>query len=144
MANKPLTRRQTEALEFIKSFIASKGYPPTIREMADHLGLQSSSTAFNLLEILVRKGFIKKGNGPRELQIVGLETGAEKDREIARLREALIEAKGDFEYILSWNSLPETLVTWVKMAMSSIDEELGGIASESYNDTPALGDITGA
>ncbi len=70
MANKPLTRRQTEALEFIKSFVASKGYPPTIREMADHLGLQSSSTAFNLLEQLVRKGFVTKGPGPRTLRVV--------------------------------------------------------------------------
>ncbi|MEK5162047.1 MarR family transcriptional regulator [Paenibacillus sp. FSL R5-0527] len=70
MANKPLTRRQTEALEFIKSFVASKGYPPTIREMADHLGLQSSSTAFNLLDQLVRKGFVTKGPGPRTLRVV--------------------------------------------------------------------------
>ncbi|WP_339816815.1 hypothetical protein MKZ15_15500 [Paenibacillus sp. FSL R7-0216] len=125
MNNKPLTRRQAEALEFIKSFVAGKGYPPTVREIADHMQYQSSSTAFQLLEVLVHKGFIKKGNRPRELQIVGFETGAEKDKEIARLREALVEARGDFEYILSWNTLPETLVTWVKTAMASIIEELG-------------------
>lgn len=125
MANKPLTRRQREALEFIKSFVFQKGYPPTVREIADHMQYQSSSTAFQLLEVLVRKGFIKKGNGPRVLQIVGLDAREEKDKEISRLREALVEARGNFEFILSWNSLPESLVTRVKTAMVSITEELG-------------------
>lgn len=35
----------------------------------------SSSIAFNILEQVVRKGYIKKGTGPRELQIVGCEVG---------------------------------------------------------------------
>lgn len=87
MVNKPLTRRQAEVLEFIKAFVTRKGYPPTVREIADHMHYQSSSTAFQLLEMLVRKEFIKKGNGSRELQIIGFETMTEKDAEIARLRE---------------------------------------------------------
>jgi len=94
MANKPLTRRQGEALQFIKSFVSKNGYPPTVREIGDHMGLQSPSTAFNILEILVRKGYIKRGNRPRELQIVGYESMAEKDEEIARLREALVHIAG--------------------------------------------------
>lgn len=89
MSTKPLTRRQTEALEFIKSFVASKGYPPSIRELANGLNLQSSSTSYYILEQLAIKGYVKKGSRPRELQIVGLESMAEKAKEIARLREAL-------------------------------------------------------
>lgn len=42
MNDKPLTQRQTEALEIIKSFVAQNGYPPTVRELADKL-------VFNLL-----------------------------------------------------------------------------------------------
>lgn len=128
MTNKPLTRRQAEALDFIKSFVARKGYPPSVRQLAEGLNLQSPSTAFSILEQLVRKGYITKGSNPREMRIIGAETLAEKDEEIARLREALIEAKGDFEYIFSWDTLPETLVTWVKTAIKSIDQELGGEA----------------
>lgn len=128
METKPLTRRQTEALDFIKSFVARKGYPPSVRELAEGLNLQSSSTSFNILEALVQKGYVKKGSNPRELQIVGAETMADKDAEIDRLRKALIEAKGDFEYIFSWDALPDTLVTWVKTAIKSIDQELGGEA----------------
>ncbi|MBQ4899337.1 MarR family transcriptional regulator [Paenibacillus sp. Marseille-P2973] len=70
MSNKTLTQRQSEALEIIKSFVAQNGYPPSIRELADQLGLQSSSTAFNLLDQLVRKGFINKGPGPRMLRVI--------------------------------------------------------------------------
>ncbi|MNW37046.1 LexA repressor [compost metagenome] len=94
MKTKPLTRRQAEALEFIKSFVSSKGYPPTVREIADHMGHSSSSTTFHILEALVRKGCIKKGNKPRELQIIGFVTGDEKDREITRLQEALQRIAG--------------------------------------------------
>lgn len=128
MTNKPLTRRQAEALDFIKSFVARKGYPPSVRQLARGLNMLSSSTAFSLLEQLVRKGYVNKGSNPRELQIVGAETMADKDAEIDRLRKALIEAKGDFEYIFSWDALPDTLVTWVKTAIKSIDQELGGEA----------------
>ncbi|GIO36229.1 hypothetical protein J41TS12_10900 [Paenibacillus antibioticophila] len=128
MTNKPLTRRQAEALDFIKSFVARKGYPPSVRQLARGLNMLSSSTAFSLLEQLVRKGYVNKGSNPRELQIVGAETMADKDAEIDRLRKALIEAKGDFEYIFSWDALPDTLVTCVKTAIKSIDQELGGEA----------------
>lgn len=70
MSNKPLTRRQAEALEFIKSFVTKNGYPPTVREIASHMKYQSTSTAFQLLEQLVRKGFVTKGAGPRMLRVV--------------------------------------------------------------------------
>ena len=92
--NKPLTRRQAEALDFIKLFVSSKGYPPSVRQLARGLNMLSSSTAFSLLEQLVRKGYVKKGSNPRELQIVGAETMADKDAEIARLREALERIAG--------------------------------------------------
>ena len=121
MTTKPLTRRQTEVLQFIKSFITKNTYPPTVREIAEHLDLKSHSTAFCLLEQLVRKGFIKKGAGSRELQVID---GDGSDSEIARLRAALVEAKGDLEFILSWDGLPETVVTWVNTAISSVNEEI--------------------
>jgi repressor LexA len=70
MTSKSLTKRQSEALEFIKAFVAANGYPPTVREIGENLGLQSSSTAFNLLEQLVKKGYVSKGPGPRMLLVI--------------------------------------------------------------------------
>ena len=70
MTTKPLTRRQGQTLQFIKSFITKNTYPPTVREIAEHLDLKSHSTAFSLLEQLVSKGHIKKGIGPRMIQVI--------------------------------------------------------------------------
>ncbi|AZS15342.1 hypothetical protein [Paenibacillus lutimineralis] len=118
--NKPLTRRQTEALQFIKSFVSKNGYPPTVREIADHMQYQSASTAFQLLEVLVRKGYIKKGSRPRELQIVGYESMAEKDAEIARLREALVRIAG-------MNIIGSSAITMKSIANKAL-ELIGGKA----------------
>ncbi|MEA3570202.1 LexA repressor [Paenibacillus phoenicis] len=56
MNNKPLTRRQAEVPEFIKAFVAKNGYPPTVREIAEHMGLKASSTAFPVYPAARSKG----------------------------------------------------------------------------------------
>ena len=55
-----LTKRQKEALEFIMKFIVSHGYPPTVREIGDSLGLSSPATTHTHLSQLESKGYIKK------------------------------------------------------------------------------------
>lgn len=78
MTQTKLSRRQAEALEFIKSFVTENGYPPTVREIGEHMRYQSSSTAFSLLEVLVHKGYITKGAGPRTLRVVNPNVGEVK------------------------------------------------------------------
>jgi len=55
-----LTERQAEILNFIKEFIVSNGYPPTVREIGKALGLSSPATIHSHLNNLAAKGFIKK------------------------------------------------------------------------------------
>ena len=55
-----LTERQAEILNFIKEFIVSNGYPPTVREIGKALGLSSPATIHSHINNLVTKGFIKK------------------------------------------------------------------------------------
>ena len=55
-----LTERQRQVLESIHTITAEKGYPPTVREIGDCLGLRSSCTVQRHLEALERKGFIKR------------------------------------------------------------------------------------
>lgn len=93
MIIKPITRRQSEVLEFIKLFIGKEGYPPTVREIAEHMDYQSSSTAFHLIEQLVRKGYITKGDSPRTIQIVGRVNQNDKDELIEELRRELKQAQ---------------------------------------------------
>jgi len=55
-----LTSRQQEVLEGIYQIIKEKGYPPTVREIGERLGLRSSCTVQRHLEALERKGYIKR------------------------------------------------------------------------------------
>jgi len=55
-----LTRRQQEVLAGIRSVFQETGYPPTVRELGERLGLRSSCTVQRHLEALERKGFIRR------------------------------------------------------------------------------------
>lgn len=55
-----LTKRQQEVLAGIRLIFAETGYPPTVRELGERLGLRSSCTVQRHLEALERKGFIRR------------------------------------------------------------------------------------
>jgi len=62
-----LTKRQREVLDWVKDFIAENGLPPTVREIGRGFGIESSSV-FDLLKALERKGSLKRGTlGARSL-----------------------------------------------------------------------------
>ena len=67
-----LTDRQKEVLDYIKSYVASHGYPPAVREIGKALGLNSPATIQSHITALESKGYIKKTNSKyRSLEIVG-------------------------------------------------------------------------
>jgi repressor LexA len=55
-----LTKRQDEILTYIKEYIVKSGYPPTVREIAEAIGVNSPATIHAHLENLETKGFIRK------------------------------------------------------------------------------------
>lgn len=55
-----LTKRQSEILDYIKEYMVSHGYPPTIREIGTALNLSSPATIHAHLANLEQKGFIKR------------------------------------------------------------------------------------
>lgn len=57
-----LTRKQEEVLKFVKEFIVSHGYPPTVREICASLGLSSPATVHSHLNQLELKGYIRKND----------------------------------------------------------------------------------
>jgi len=57
-----LTHRQEDTLAYIKSYIVSHGYPPTVREIAQAIKVSSPATVQAHLDSLANKGYIKKGN----------------------------------------------------------------------------------
>lgn len=56
----PPVQRQT--LEFLRNFIADKGFAPTLKDISQHIGVKSASTAHFHLERLEDKGLIKRGD----------------------------------------------------------------------------------
>lgn len=66
-----LTTRQQSILEFIKKNLSEKGYPPSVREIGEAVGLASSSTVHGHLERLQQKGFIRRDpTKPRALEVL--------------------------------------------------------------------------
>src|SRR5437867_1840346 len=55
-----LTWRQEEILEFIRVTIATRGRPPTVREIAGHFKIRSPNGAHRHLRALERKGYIER------------------------------------------------------------------------------------
>lgn len=67
-----LSKRQAEILAYIKDEVKVKGYPPSVREIAEAVGLASSSTVHGHLERLEQKGFIRRDpTKPRAIEILG-------------------------------------------------------------------------
>ena len=57
---KDLTKRQRQILDYISDYICESGYPPTIREICDEMGLKSTNGVSEHIETLRRKGFLIK------------------------------------------------------------------------------------
>ncbi len=65
-----LTQRQQEILEFIERQLRERGYPPSVREIGDAVGLTSPSTVHSHLATLQRLGFLKRDpTKPRAIEI---------------------------------------------------------------------------
>ncbi len=65
-----LTYRQRKVLEVIRASVAERGYPPSIREIGDAVGLTSTSSVAHQLRALERKGFLRRDpNRPRAVDV---------------------------------------------------------------------------
>ncbi len=60
-----LTDRQQKVLDFITRFTQTHGYSPTVRDIAAHLGVSSPSGVNRHLEVLEKKGWLKKTGASR-------------------------------------------------------------------------------
>ena len=66
-----LTRRQEDILNYIKNYMVSHGYPPTVREIGSALGISSPATIHAHLANLEQKGYIKRSKtGNRNIELL--------------------------------------------------------------------------
>lgn len=70
MADKQITARQREILTFIESQTRERGYPPSVREIGEAVGLTSPSTVHSHLNTLTRLGYLRRDpTKPRAIEV---------------------------------------------------------------------------
>ncbi|HXE71283.1 MAG TPA: transcriptional repressor LexA [Candidatus Nitrosotenuis sp.] len=95
-----LSRRQRQILDFIRQSVQSRGFPPSIREIGEAVGLSSSSTVHSHLRNLESKGYVKRNpSKPRSIEILDGPKG-----QTARFVDLPVGEPG-----CSQEGLPETL-----------------------------------
>ena len=70
MTHPALTIRQQRILEFIRQAVEDRGYPPSVREIGDAVGLRSPSSVHSQLATLERGGFLRRDpSRPRAIEV---------------------------------------------------------------------------
>lgn len=70
MARHGLTARQQRILEVIRETLAARGYPPSVREIGEAVGLRSPSSVHSQLATLERGGYLRKdASRPRAIEV---------------------------------------------------------------------------
>ena len=66
-----LTVKQARVLTFLKNFVSKQGYPPTVREIANQLGMSGPHSAKRFLDMLEQKGYIRRvARSSRAIELV--------------------------------------------------------------------------
>ena len=72
MSSKKLSDRQKNILKYIEAYVDERGYPPSIREIGDRVGISSTSVVDYNLRVLERDGYIRRDREvSRGLELVG-------------------------------------------------------------------------
>ena len=71
MGNGKISKKQEEILEYIKSEIINRGFPPAVRDICEAVGLKSTSSVHSHLETLEKNGYIRRDpSKPRAIEIL--------------------------------------------------------------------------
>lgn len=86
MKGNEITKRQKDVLDFIKKYVADKGYPPAIREICKGVNLSSPATVFVHMKNLEQLGYIKTtSNKFRTIEILCDNEYVEKNEDIVKV-----------------------------------------------------------
>src|SRR6185295_9718606 len=93
-----LTDRQKEVLEFISESIGSRGYPPTLREIGERMGIKSTNGVNDHLKALEKKGYLAREDlKSRALRPIDWPLGDAANVDIEPdLPRGVIETSGDW------------------------------------------------
>lgn len=105
-----ISAKQQQILDYIKEEILGKGYPPTVREICERVGLRSTSSVHSHLNTLEENGYIRRDpTKPRTIEIIDDEFGLTR-RDMANIPIIGRVAAGSpllaVENIIDYFSLP--------------------------------------
>lgn len=81
-----LTPRQSAILDFIAGHVTAHGYPPSMREVGEACGLDSSSSVAHQLRVLEDRGYLRRDpNKSRALTVITADDPDKDQEELARL-----------------------------------------------------------
>lgn len=116
-----LTARQREILRYIKSKVMEKGYPPSVREIGQAVGLSSSSTVHGHLGKLEEKGYIRRDpTKPRAIELIN-------DKDVIRKGVVNVPIVGRVtagEPILAVQNIEDFFPVPTEFAAGSSDDDL--------------------
>ena len=76
-----LTERQQQVLDQIRETVAERGYPPSVREIGDAVGLSSPSTVHSHLSTLVEQGYLRRDpSKPRAIVVIDQDAAPTKSK----------------------------------------------------------------
>jgi SOS regulatory protein LexA len=143
----PITKRQKEALDFIRAYQKDKGYAPSLEEIKKHLGLSSVSTAHHHVKALMAAGYLgKEENQPRAISVYQSEQmiqvpfrgmiAAGKPIEAMEQKESIAVPRGRLPRSL------ENIYALKVMGDSMIDENIndGDVVLVKHQNTAANGE----
>jgi len=94
---RPLTMRQQKVLKVIRDSVARRGYPPSVREIGEAVGLKSPSSVAHQLTALERKGLLRKD--PNRPRAVDIRTADQFDQDNQEMDEAGFSAHPTPAYV---------------------------------------------
>lgn len=98
VARPALTERQAQALKYITDCLTDRGYPPTLREIGEHMGIKSTNGVNDHLKALERKGYLAreelKSRALRPIDVGEAANSRPEPRAIARDEEIEVPILG--------------------------------------------------
>ena len=114
-----LSSRQHAILDFIKKEVKDKGYPPSVREIGEAVGLASSSTVHGHLARLEKKGLIRRDpTKPRAIEILDELALSEEETTLPTVRIPVVGKVTAGEPILAVENVEEYFVLPERMVGS--------------------------
>ncbi|MEJ8546031.1 transcriptional repressor LexA [Brevibacillus borstelensis] len=119
-----LSNRQQAIIDFIRKEVRDKGYPPSVREIGEAVGLASSSTVHGHLARLEKKGLIRRDpTKPRAIELLTDEERFQDDFDVSVVRVPVIgkvtagQPITAVEQVEDYFPLPDSIVTSDKVYM---------------------------